>query len=1580
MALAPNTVEDETPPVVNPAPANDPVVVDNAAIASAPVSQEAPEPVAKQEPPKPIANLREAVVEKKAEILTRPSIKELEQKDIEKQRNGKSADDVLDEIVASNKARRYGDTIITPTMITNARPERGRVEDKDTYLRFRSILGKFEGPKEGVVMPGVREEDIVGVADINELYHGYMPKWKRTAKTRLSVDEMMKNAGLPDDVRQIAVEEFTYGNLFEEYYRRLREAGRGLAVALPNIIKDNTTAAVKSMWAAGTTNIFSPAFKSEYASREAEIREGHEAWKSKARGLFGLVGFNIEAAANFNEIIHETLEDKFKESDPDKYESLAFEKDEKGTFLLDPDGNKIQRKFVAPDQANYILDAGFETLSYPERATAIVGEEATMMVLTGGGYTAARGSRLLNKALKLKENPKFAPMLKGIDDPEDIVKAASHILKFDETNKFFKAGLLQYRTNESRELLNNQIDVAQKRMAALKAKRNKTTVEEKELASLPNVIKQYKNTRSNARVRGRYYPYIKDSIENAAVIGGGAFLFREHGFFFEDENTREFAGLMAMSLGGYRIAGGLGMVVGATAKTGAKSVASSTVPGIFQMTSEMIGMIPVVGPVVVDQTVKNIQAVMGRSLGPGELRNLEVIVGTFARLDPRMRREAMESMGQTRKLYDRIVNAFPEGAEREAAREAFLTSYANSTGLLTLAASDALNKSEVNMVGIMGVQISDMENNLRESTNLIRATDMSLNRFMEMTQNIKNADSRKMVEEWVQARKAGLGNLSRALRDKNTTELKSLDAVEDYVISTGQLRPGDLSMRQNFVSLRKEYLESLGQTVNEAEVIKALDEKINKSIDEAIDAAKAARGTGTHKASNNKVLEMFLDETTALAYRDGQKPYKELDVFAEGRNIDTSPVFEDLMAQDDFKGIIRYFGPESEIFDSKVGKLALKSFEDMMYRTIPKDRMQEMRSEFTKRHLESKGAEGIDATNMTDHELFLEVLKTDRANALETGREVTFKPFTVGNAYELELMNRAFKKAGQNYEDAGDSNLARIFNGFASRMDNTLERQDPQYFEKLEDARQAWRRSVGEAMEDGMPLGDFAKSRQRMLSIAERGTKMGVFGTAALYKKGQEPVELISDLSKGISDFMSPGSKKDIVLLQTTMERLTSSLGRVMPNGSRGFDLTNPTEARRFNQLKAIVQEIVMEQTGDRVLGVAKKKRAVAGARLTSLDGFDGGTIGEMDQITSNLLIPVIRTEGGPVEYEALIDVADMYGATTDLQKAVTDSKANREAFINLKKEFKTAKADAKSDINKALQDSEDQLKLWEENVSQLSSKDFFENFILSGEGGGLEILKRDAIKVYKAAGYSDEAAEAAFKNVAMKYTITGMFEAAGVGPVKGKVPGAEAGREAPVRDTASPEQLLELMTSDGVREQLEKILEPEHLDFIEDIVRYTNESTMTVKVQQPSGVFSGLTMSSKISRLWSLARGVVSPAYIATDYAFNAAKAGQIDIFKLALQDKNAAEVMVSFFQPMELITPAKIKRFNNAVKTFAFTELARQGEDLSLIYIDEEDTKEDVRLKDDVMSMQTDKTIYDNPTVFDEEQDNDETNTQGQ
>ena len=1496
------------------------------------------------------------------------AIKEIETEDIASQREGRSADDVMDEIVANNKPVRIGDRVISPNLITSARPERGNITDKNVYLNLRKHITKVEGPKTGVVIAGVRDDEIVTPQKIEEQYHGYEPKWRRQTQTKMTVDQMLMQAGVPDDVRQIVAEEFTYGNVVEETYRRFREAVRGVGVALPNLIKDNAWEAVGAMNKAGTVNIFSPAFKAEFDAVRPKIQQGHESYKNKLRAAFGPIGFEIAIADNHNAIIHENLEEKFKESDPERYENLAFEKGEDGQFILDDNGEKIKRKFIDSSQAEFILDAGFETLSYPERAAAIIGEETLMMLATGGGYNAARGAAMIRKAQRLKKNKDYAPALQGIDDPEDIVNAMSHVLGYDSTNKYFQAGLLQYRTDESAALLTRQIIQADRKVIALRAVKNPTKLQKSELKRAEAELRQYKQTRTTAFTRGRYIPYVKDSVESAAIIGGGAFLFREHGFFFEDENTREFIGLLAMSLGGYRVAGIGGRLVGAAGR-GAKSVAEAQVPTIFEMGAEVISKIPLVGPIVVDTTVRNIQQSLGRELKPSEIRNLQVIVGTFSKLDPRMRREAFESMQETTTLYNRIVNAFEPGADRELARSLFLQSYANSTGLLTIAAADSLHKSEVNISGIMGVNVSDFENNLRESTNLIRATDMALDKFLQSTQNIKDKNSAKFVEEWVAARKAGLGRLQDRLSEKNAAEFQALDALENYVLKTGQVKPGDGDMRDQLVSLRKAYLESLGQTVDDAELIEALDEKVRRSIDEAIEQAQAARGTGVHAASANKALEMLLDETKYLAYRDGKKPYEVLDGKAKELNIDLQPVFEDLMKQNDFDGIRRYFGPESEMFKGAGGQgnIALNAFEDMMYRVIPRDTLANMRTQMDEEFIASSGKRGMNTKGMSDHEVFLEVLKADRIRAAEEGTEVQFKPFSEATAYETEMMHRAFDRAADTYENSQAPNakeLESVFRGFANRMDTYLESQNPEYFAELENARQSWRRTVGEATEEGMILGDYSSpSRQkRILSTVERGTMAGVFGTRALYVQGKEPIEHIRDLSGGISDWMSPGSKKNALLLQSTMQKLAISLGRVMPDGSRGFDLTDPQEARRFEQLRNILQEVILEQTGDRVLKASKSKRAISGKRLTSLTGFDVESVGDMDTITRYLVVPVRRSADGPVEYESIFDVAEMYGSMNTLQKAVDDSEEVREAMIKLKQDFSTAKKDAQSDINLRIEQDERSLRLWEQEINQLNGVDFFKNFILTREGGSLETLKAKAISTYKEAGYSDADAEEAFNAVATKYVIQGMFDTAGVGPVAGKVPGADPKRSTPLLTVENPEQLLELMTSDNVREQLEKIIEPEHLEFITDIVKYTNESTMTVKVK-PTGAFLGMSLSSKISRGWNLIRGVVSPAYVAADYAFQAAKAGQIDMFKLALQDKEAAQMMVAFFQPMEIMNPVRLERFNNAVKTFMFTELARQGEGLSEVYIDEDPEK-----NKQLNIMQTDNVIYDNPTVFGE------------
>jgi hypothetical protein len=1448
--------------------------------------------------------------------------KTIMKEEIAAKRAGKNPDDVMDEIIAGGKAVKYGDRIITPTMIQQIRPERGNIVNKEAYFGIRAAINEQVGPKSGVIIPEFDEKTI------EEKWHGYVPNWKRKSQTRDKINNYLAEQDLPDEVRQVFIEDYSFGTVPIEIKKRLQETGRALSVTLPSFVRNEGVAGVMAMYRSGTANIFSSEFKAEYDVNKADRLARADKWQD---WMMINPFYTSTVARDMNSVIHTALEERFAESDPEKYDDLAFERDSKGQFLTDADGNRVKKSYITNSNAGLIANLAFdEGLTGPQRAATIIGEEALMLTLMGGGYTAARGAGRITKVLSYKKNPKYADALKGIDDPEDIIKVVELDLSFDASDKFFQAGLLQYRTNETATNLGRQIKNAESRLGALTVKTNRTPAEDKLVVQLRSQVKQLRQTRTRALVKGRYYPYVKDSLTNAAVIGAGASLIRESGWFFDDPNTREFAGLMFMSLGGYRLGG-----LGKNLIIGGKTLAAKTAPSIFEMSSSIVASVPLVGKILVDDTIKNVETTLGRKLDAEGRRNVEVIVGTMNKLDPRMRRSAMNAMEETQELYERIVNSFPEGASREEARELFLSTYANSTNLLSLAAAGALRDSEVNLYELSKLNIQGIETNLRETTRLVRATDMALDRFMELTGTIDDMEARSVIEQWVQVRKDGFANLKDNMMRNQQQQLESLDEVEKFVIKSGQLRPNDLTMRRALLNVREELQRSLGMSVDEAENIKNLDKKVSDEIDSAIEQATALRGSGMHMQSVNKAFEMFMDETIYQAYENGRAPYKALEGFMQGRKpIELSPVFEGLIQRDDYDGIVRYFGPESAIFDGAQGKLALQAFEDMMYKAIPRETLEGLRTEMSEAFVRTNGEQGIApaAVNaLSDHEFFLEVFRRHKRAGVETD----FNPFAVANPYEIELMVRAFKGAGDAAERSQNSSLAREYYSFAKQIDTTIDNQDPQYFAKLKEARSGWERNVGLPTEEGTIIDDFTKSRKRLKNVADRGVHYGVFGTRALYDKDRTPVQLLSDLSNNFTEYMRPGGNKSILKVSVTMERITDSLGFVLPNGSRGFDLTTPEGQKRFAQLRALMTEAVASQTADKVLGSFQKIREKTGMRLTGVKGtFNADAIGDMEELTRLVTVPVLRmVDGKPkMMQESLIDVVDMYGSQNTLQRAVNESKDVREAFIELKDNFATQKKNAQSDINIAIAKEEDNLNIFRQSIEDMSASDFYSSFIESGEGGSLLTLKNNVVETYKAAGYSADDAEKAFKSVATTYAIQGMFEAAGVSAVSGKVVGGKT-EKIVYQEFQSPEKLLAALANESVRQQLALIMDDKHVQFITDIVRFANDSHMTVKVSNVTGDFKGMSISSKISRAWNLARRVVNPAYIAADYAFQAARAGQIDIFKLALQDKEAARIMTTFFQPTELLVDADIARFNDAAKTFMFTELARKGNEMYLI-----------------------------------------------
>ena len=120
-----------------------------------------------------------------------PTEKVLKQ-DVARQREGRNPDDVMDEIVSSGKPVRFGDNIISPVMIKQARPERGNITNNDGYLRMRSIIFGEEGPKTGVILPQVKDNKPFIPDTVAEKYHGYVPKWKRQSLARIYVDNNLK--------------------------------------------------------------------------------------------------------------------------------------------------------------------------------------------------------------------------------------------------------------------------------------------------------------------------------------------------------------------------------------------------------------------------------------------------------------------------------------------------------------------------------------------------------------------------------------------------------------------------------------------------------------------------------------------------------------------------------------------------------------------------------------------------------------------------------------------------------------------------------------------------------------------------------------------------------------------------------------------------------------------------------------------------------------------------------------------------------------------------------------------------------------------------------------------------------------------------------------------------------------------------------------------------------------------------------------------------------------------------------------------------------------------------------------------
>ena len=206
---------------------------------------------------------------------------------------------------------------------------------------------------------------------------------------------------------------------------------------------------------------------------------------------------------------------------------------------------------------------------------------------------------------------------------------------------------------------------------------------------------------------------------------------------------------------------------------------------------------------------------------------------------------------------------------------------------------------------------------------------------------------------------------------------------------------------------------------------------------------------------------------------------------------------------------------------------------------------------------------------------------------------------------------------------------------------------------------------------------------------------------------------------------------------------------------------------------------------------------------------------------------------------------------------------------------------------------------------------------------------------------------EKLFDNAIYNMTYRGLVEIGGYGPVGRRLQAISQcrllGEDIVVHGFANTLGALAELENPQVRKNLEKVMDPEHIDSVKNIFTYlANQQAAGTAVSLAA---KGMSANEALSRAYNIAREMVSPTYVASEVTIRMLQKKGADALLMSLQSLDAAAIMEKILRFPKLVTPKELKTFDTLVTEFLFTEVARKGQEAALTgyfnsYIKEEES----------------------------------------
>tara|TARA_S200002703_G_scaffold54816_2_gene47364 strand:+ start:2699 stop:7075 length:4377 start_codon:yes stop_codon:yes gene_type:complete len=1306
-----------------------------------------------------------------------------------------------------------------------------------------------------------------------------LEKAERIAMSRESVDNILTEAGITDvNVRQVMIDKYRTGEFFDNLGTRLAEAGQFVVTAVPlaSVLSVHAHGALRDSIRKGTD------WSSEWASRQRDIQG---AFDYTYKTIDRLVP-NPTMKMAFNSFIQDGLRTRLENG------QITPEEFNKSFYVTDAEGNitDVEKEFLTDDTARTLLDYSFQELPTQEKFGVIFVE--TFLGMAGPGQVkGAFAMRKYKRLLKEYKGTDVGKAIAGKTDPFEVVNIMESMgVKTKINRNALSIGVAQQRADAAQDILVSQIDEAGIKLDALR------------IQGVPKRSVQYKVAKGeyedliNRMLRAKYtakvIPYVKAAGTDALVISAGQLTAREYlpQFFEVTPETAEFIGAIGMVAGGAHIGKAIGgglINATTTPRGGIQRVASRTMD--FLAAGVTLGGTTLTGIRFTDNTIKNFEMATGRKLSSDELRGIKASVQMVNSLNPRDRDKVVNALDEYVDLRDRIVNEFPE-ADREEAAELFSMSFSNASGLNFLSAIRTVKANYIDIRDLKGMEIESVVRSMEASFKQVEITESAL-------KNLENLIERSSVQD-PEAVTNFINNNRKALRAIKEDNMDFLEAQQGQLddIRKQVLADPTIELPEGFItelaSADVRLNRMLGNVVDERASLGELMTDLYTGLSTRLTVMKSRRPQGrAYYQELGRTMEDVMDAHLEMLWNKGESAYADVKRLAQERpNVDMGNVVEEMMNKAGETAYHRFFSPEGLFFAGRLGRQNRMVFNDMARRALGD--VEKIR--------DSLVAGGVSQELVDSLDDFGIAMEFKRINP-------GFEPFSELNAYEVDVMRRSFRDYAFRIRDKNPG-LTDEYKQYADVMDDAI-RSDGEMYTALEAARSTYRSEVGDRLRTGL-LYKLDKSRT--------GGKIVTVTSDDLFQyayRNVNPLNMFKGISNNMTKALQGNYDAGVEITAGVGEIVTSFADTV--DGKRVFDLTTKEGRMKFDTIQRAISEKVYADWASRELKVFEK---VAGPSAAAKGGYKFDVLEGADTVNSLSMVPVRMADGTTTEVP-LINLRNIYNDAKGLEDFVAGSEYARKKYTDLISDYNNVDSKLRRNISNTIKKQDDDFAELMPFLGQRSPRSFYEDYIINGSPEMLDDMRDLFVAAQVKAGKKAEEAVQIFDAGVGRLVAKGFKERGGLQPVPTATLQASQRDRLVARQFTVPEQML--ADVDEHREKLVAVLGEDHVDYLTDIATFlTRAKSESVPIE---GATRGYSLNEALSRLYNISRGMVSPLYVTSEYMVRIASRANIELFELAAQNKDAAEIISKMYKTPELITKQDFGTFQAYLSEFVFTEMAR-------------------------------------------------------